>query len=197
MTKSMYYVAAALVACLVLTTTTSEAKGLKNKGTPGTKRSTTDPKDQVTLEIAGPTDSQAAAAFQKALETSGLQAKIHESKKGGKPLKVMAAVDKTADLGPWSKAVMTAVPTKPGQTPPALEVMVYAPLTKENSSQAMVQLERIKGVDAKHSSFDVKKGEMRVRISGAEHVTAEDILKGVQEAGVVPTLTKEAHAKKT
>jgi hypothetical protein len=44
---------------------------------------------------------------------------------------------------------------------------------------------------------DVKHGSVRVRISGAEHVTAEEIMKAVEAAGVVPTLAKEAHAKKT
>jgi len=45
--------------------------------------------------------------------------------------------------------------------------------------------------------MDVKKGSLRVRISGAEHVTAEDILKAVQSAGLEPKLTKEGHGKKT
>jgi sarcosine oxidase gamma subunit len=109
----------------------------------------------------------------------------------------MAQVDKMTDLGPFGKAVMTAVPTKPGQMPPALELMIYAPLTKENSSQAMAQLEKVKGVDAKHSTLDVKHGSLHVRISGAEHVTAEEILKAVQSAGVAPQLAKEPRTKKT
>jgi sarcosine oxidase gamma subunit len=153
-------------------------------------------KDAVTLEIAGPGDAQSAAAYQKALESSGLAARIHESKKGDKPLRVMAAVDKTTDLGPYGKAVMTAVPTKPGQMPPALELMVYGTMTKETSHRVMAELEKVKGVDAKHSTVDVKKGSVRVRISGAEHVTAEDILKAVESAGIEPKLTRDMHAKK-
>ena len=138
------------------------------------------------------------AAYQKALASSGLSAKIHENKKkDSKPLKVMAAVDKSTDLGPFGKAVMTAVPTKPGQMPPALELMIFAPLTKETSQQAMAQLEKVKGVDAKHSTMDVKKGSLRVRISGAEHVTAEEIMKALETARVVPKLAKEGHAKKS
>jgi hypothetical protein len=81
--------------------------------------------------------------------------------------------------------------------PPALEVLIYAPLTKETSKQALANLEKVKGVDAKHSTMDVKKGSLRVRISGADHVTAEDILKAVESAGVVPNLAKEGHTKKT
>src|SRR3954470_2746970 len=120
MTKSIYHIATAVVACLLLAIAASaEAKGLKSKGTPSAKKlARADSKNQVTLEIAGPTDAQAVAAFEKALASNGLQAKIQEGKegkKGSKPLKLKAAVDTTTDLGPWSKSVMTAMPTKPGQ----------------------------------------------------------------------------------
>src|SRR5205823_769485 len=143
MTKALYHVPVAIAICFALAATaTLEAKGLKTKNAPTPKREATDTKDKVTLEIAGPSDSQAVAAYQKALASSGLTAKIHENKKGDKPLKVMAQVDKATDLGPFGKAVMTAIPTKPGQMPPGLELMIYAPLTKENSSQAMAQLEK-------------------------------------------------------
>jgi hypothetical protein len=193
MTQSKCCVALALITCLGLTATAS-AKKLSSTKTPSPRRAET--KDAVTLEISGPSDAPAAAAYQKALESSGVSAKVHESKKGSKPLKVMAAVDKTTDLAPLGKAVMTAIPTKPGRMMPGLELMVYAPLTKENSQQAIARLEKVKGVDAKHSTTDLKHGSLRVRISGAEHVTAEEILKAVETAGVVPKLAKEGHTKK-
>lgn len=197
MSHSKYFIATALVACLALAAAAS-AKNLNSSKAPSTKHAAVPIKDAVSLEISGPADAQAVAAYQKALASSGLQAKIHENaKKSDKPLRVVAAVDKTTDLGPFGKAIMTAVPTKPGEMPPALEVMIYAPLTKNNSAQAMAELEKVKGVDAKHSTMDVKKGSFRVRISGAEHVTTEDIMKAVGNAGVEPTLTKAGHSKKT
>jgi hypothetical protein len=195
MSKSKYCFALATAACLVLSATAS-AKNVTSTKSPTARRTAVASKDAVSLEISGPADAQAVAAYQKALTSSGLQAKIHENKKGNKPLKVVAAVDKTTDLGPYGKAVMTAVPTKPGQTPPALEVIIYAPLTKDNGPQALAELEKVKGVDAKHSTVDVKHGSLRVRISGAEHVTAEEIMKAVEGAGVVPKLAKEGHTKK-
>jgi hypothetical protein len=195
MTQSKYCFSLALVACVVLTATASAKKVASTKA-PSPKRAEAAGKDAVTLEISGPSDAPAAAAYQKALASSGLAAKVHESKKGGKPLKVMAAVDKSTDLGPMGKAVMTAVRTKPGQMPPGLELIIYAPLTKENSQQAIARLEKVKGVDAKHSTTDLKHGSLRVRISGAEHVTAEEILKAVETAGVVPKLGKEPRTKK-
>jgi hypothetical protein len=197
MSKSIYHVVLALVACLALTAAASAKKGNSSK-TPSPKRADVASKDAVSLQISGPADEQAVSAYQKAFSSSGLSAKIHANKKkDDKGLRVMAAVDKTTDLGPYGKAVMAAVPTKPGQMPPGLELVLYAPMTKETSQKAMEKLEKVKGVDAKHSTMDVKKGSMRVRINGAEHVTTEDILNAVQSAGVAPTLAKEGHAKKT
>src|SRR5215211_3582037 len=145
MIHSKFCVALALVVCLALTATAS-AKKITSTKAPSPKRSEAAGKDAVTLEISGPSDAPAAAAYQKALASSGLSAKVHESKKGGKPLKVMAAVDKTTDLGPIGKSVMTAIRTKPGQMPPALELIIYAALTKENSQQVIARLEKVKGV---------------------------------------------------
>jgi hypothetical protein len=196
MSKSMYLFVLALVTCLAITAAAS-AKKLNSSKTPSPRRTEVAGKDAVTLEIAGPSDAQAVTAYQKALSSSGLPVKIHENKKGDKPLKVMAAVDKSTDLGPLGKAVMTAVPTKPGQMPPGLELLIYTPLTKETSQQAMAKLEKVKGVDAKHSTADLKHGSLRVRISGAEHVTAEDVMKAVQSTGAELKLTKEKHTKKT
>jgi hypothetical protein len=184
----------ALVGCFALTESALAKKG--GSKPPAPKRTAAAAKGAVTLEIAGPGDAQSAAAYQKALESSGLSARIHESKKGDRPLRVMAAVDKTTDLGPYGKAVMTAVPTKPGQLPAGLELMVYGTLTKDASQKVVAELEKVKGVDAKHSTVDVKKGSVRVRISGADHVTAEDIMKAVESAGIEPKLTREMHGKK-
>ncbi len=196
MSKLTYGVVLALAASMALGTAAS-AKGLKSSKAPAAKHVETLNKDTVSLEITGPADPQAVTAYQKALASSGLTAKIRENKKGDKALKIVAAVDKSTDLGPYGKAVMTAVPTKPGQLPPALEVLIYAPLTKETSQQAIAHLEKVKGVDAKHSTTDVKKGSLRVRISGAERVTAEDIIKAVESAGVAPKLAREGRSKKT
>ena len=197
MTKPMYSIAVALVACLAVATTAS-AKNLNSTKAPHPRKSETlAGKDRVMLEIAGPTDSAAASAFEKALAANGLQAKLQENKKGGKPLKVVAAVDSNTDLSPWGKAISSALPTKKGQSPPALELVMYAPLTKENASQVTTELEKIKGVDAKRSTADVKKGAVHVRFTGTDKVTAEDVTKAIQSAGVTGQLGKAAKSGKT
>ena len=77
MSKSMYHVLLALVVCLVLAATASAKKSNSSK-TPSPRKAEAASKDAVTLEITGPTDAQAIAAYQKALGSSGLSAKIRE-----------------------------------------------------------------------------------------------------------------------
>jgi hypothetical protein len=184
MTKTMYSVAVALIACLAVTTAVS-AKNLNSTKAPRPRKSESlAGKDHVMLEIAGPTDSAASEAFQKSLAANGLQARLQANKKGGKPLKVVAAVDSNTDLSPWSKAIASAIPTKRGQSAPALDLLVYATITKENSSQVTSELAKVKGVDAKNSSADAKHGVVHVRISGTDKVTAADVTKALEAAGI-------------
>jgi hypothetical protein len=197
MTKKMYSVAIALVACVAVATAAS-AKNITSTKAPRPRKSEAlAGKDRVMMEIAGPTDSAAAEAFQKALAANGLQAKLQANKKGGKPLRVMAAVDSSTDLSPWSKAISGALPAKKGQMAPALELVIYAPVTKDNESQVTSALEKVKGVDAKHSTVDTKKGALRVRINGTDKVSADDVSKAIQAAGVKVQAGKSAKGAKT
>jgi len=197
MTRSIYRIPVVITICLAFATTAFAAKGLKSRRNPTPRREAAAGGQQVTLEIAGATDAQAAATLRQAFAASGLQGNLRENKKGGKPLKVVAAIDKTTDLSPWAKAVNSSTPNKSGQVSPALELVVYAPLKKENATQTLAQLEKVKGVDAKHSTIDVKKGAARVRISGTDRVTAEDIAKAIEAAGLSPQLARPAKTKKT
>jgi hypothetical protein len=170
-------------ACVLVAAVGSvEAKGLKGAKTP--KAARVPGVDQVTLEITGVEGPQAVAAMDKSFANSGIKARIKEGKKSGKGLKVMAAVDTSTDLSPMAKAVSSAVPAKASQTPAALELVFYASLTKEKASQAMAELEKLKGVDARRSTLDPKRGTLTVRINGTDHVTAEEIGKAVKAAGL-------------
>jgi hypothetical protein len=194
MTNSRYRIVFALLVCLAAAMPAFASKGLRSKRNPAAPRK--DGKNEkVTLEIAGPTDSQSAAAFQKAFTASGLPATIHENKKGGKALKIMSKIDKSTDLAPYAKVVSAVIPARRGTTPPALELVLYAPVTKDNQRQVVSELEKVKGVDAKNSTVDPKKGALRVRVSGAESVTADDISKAVQSAGVAGHFAKRVKTK--
>ena len=196
MSKTIFHLTVAIVACAILSPAAFAAKGLKSSKTPTVKSEANNSKEKVTLEIAGATDSQAAAALQQAFAAQGLTAQVKENKKGGKPLRVEAQIDTTTDLSPWSKAVASAAIIKRGQTTPAVELVYFAPLTKQNQTQVLAQLEKIKGVDARNSTIDGKKGAVRVRISGTDHVTAEDISNAVKSAGVVGHFARTTKTKK-
>ena len=85
----------------------------------------------MTLEISGPADAQAVAAYQKALASSGLSAKIRENKKGGKAAQGDGGRRQIDGPGSVWQSGDDGCSTKPGQMPPALELMIYAPLPKK------------------------------------------------------------------
>jgi hypothetical protein len=184
------------VCSLVATVAPTEAKGLKGAKTP--KAAHTGSGERVMLEITGVEGPQAVAALDKSFADNGVKAKVKEGKKSGKSLRVMAAVDTTTDLSPLAKAVNSAVPAKASQTPASLDLVFYASLTKESAAKAMEGLEKLKGVDAKGSSLDAKRGMVTVRINGSDHVTAEEIGKAVTGAGLADVhFVKGAKTKKT
>jgi hypothetical protein len=150
-------------------------------------------KERVKIEVSG-VDSSQSAAVAKALEDHSLKAKLHEGKgKKAGPMSLMAEVDRGSDLSEWAKALSGAVET--GKKGPMLQVVVYAPLTTENSKTVLGELEKVKGVDIKHTSTDVAKGEVHVALNGNDHVTLDDI-NGAMQAANVPGHFNQARKSK-
>ena len=146
---------------------------------------------QVILEIAGADNSQ-AAAIEKSLADNKLKARLQEDKgeTKGKPMRLIAEVERGADLSPWIKAVAAVGPKKAGEPAPSLLLVVYAQINKESGTQALAHLDKLKGVDAKHSMADVRMGEIRVRLTGNDLVTPDDISGAIQDAGLVGQFIK-------
>ncbi len=192
MSKSMYLAVFATAACLAMTTSVSASRNLSSMHS----RTASKTGQKLTLEITGAEGPQAAAELQRAFAANRVQATVHPGKKSNKPLKLIAQIDQNTDLSLWSRAITTLAPNRVGQMPLALELVMYAPLTTENAAPIMAQLERIKGVDLSHSTIDVKKGVLRIRISGTEHVTAADIDNAVKQAGVVTHFAKTTRTKR-
>jgi hypothetical protein len=139
-------------------------------------------KEKVKIEVSG-VDSSQSAAITKALADHSLTAKVHEGKgKKAGPMSLNAEVDRGADLNEWAKALSGTV--EKGRTAPMLQVVLYAPLTTENSKTVLGELEKVKGVDIKHTSTDVAKGEVHVALNGNDHVTLDDINGAMQAANV-------------
>lgn len=198
--KSIPSVLLTLAACLAFTAVVAAA--------PGTGRSTStakhglsnkpisDIKQKVTFEILG-ADNSKADAINKALAENSLKGKLHEAKGKNKQLHLTAELERGADLSPWCKVVTAGVAAPKGQPGPMLQLVIYAPITKESSTQAIAELEKVKGVDIKHTTADVKNGELHVGLSGAESVTTEQISAAVKAAGVNGSFAKAKTPKTT
>jgi hypothetical protein len=200
MMKSWFHGALALATCSLLATAVVAAPTLSKKGTKRTTIATPHVKTEagkqkVTFEITGADNSQ-VDAINKALADHNLKAKVHEDKGKGKAMHLTAEVDRGGDLSPWIKAIDTTAAK--GKPAPTLALLVFAPINRESGTQALAHLDKVKGVDAKHSTADVKMGELRVRLTGNDHVTPDEISGAVQEAGIVGHFTKmTAGGKKT
>lgn len=195
MMKSWFHGALAIATCSLLATALVAAPTLSKKGTKRVTGATPraakeDPnKQKITFELTGADNSQ-IDAINKALADHNLKAKVHEDKGKGKPMHMTAEVDRGADLSPWIKALDSAAAK--GKTAPTLTLVVFAPISRESGTQALAHLDKVKGVDAKHSSADVKLGELHVRLTGNDHVTTDQISGAVQDAGIVGHFTKMA-----
>jgi hypothetical protein len=187
--KSILNFTLAFAVCCALATPSFAAKGAK-----GAKKADSN-KQHVKIEISG-VDSSQSAAISKALADHSLSAKVHESKgKKSGPMSIMADVDKGSDLNEWTKALSSTAES--GKTPPMLQVVLYAPLTSENSKSALGELEKVKGVDIKHTSTDVAKGEIHVALNGTDHVTLDDINGALQAANVSAHYNHDRKGKAT
>lgn len=193
MNKFIFYSALSLATCLALATAAFAAKPA-TKHTQATKKlhsthvAAASDRERVTIQIWGAESDQAAATLNKALADNGVRANIHEAK--GKPYRTMTEVGKSQDLAKLGKSIAAANTPQKMTSSPALDVVIFAPLTKENAQQAMTRLEQLKGVDAKHSTADIKNGELNVRVTGTNRVSADDIYNAVHSAGIAAHFSK-------
>jgi hypothetical protein len=179
----------AFAVCCALATPAFAAKGAKGAGKHADSN-----KEKVKIEVSG-VDSSQSTAITKALADHSLTAKVHEGKgKKAGPMSLNAEVDRGSDLNEWTKALSS---TASGKTAPMLQVVVYATLTSENAKTVLGELEKVKGVDIKHTSTDVAKGEVHVALNGNDHVTLDDINGAMQSANVPGHFNQARKAKAT
>jgi hypothetical protein len=113
-----------------------------------------------------------------------------------KPFRLVAEVDAKADLGACGEAIMKAQTPHHEKVAPELDLVMFAELDKASAEKTMEALAKIKGIDAKHSTADVKTGEISIRLTtGGDKVTAEHLHKTLHDAGVVSSFTTPAKVK--
>ena len=85
----------------------------------------------------------------------------------GKPQRIIGKFAKDADLGELARAVNGASTPHGSESPPALSLVLSGKkLDKDKSKEVVKALGKIKGVDAKGSSVNVKNGEILVKLTG-------------------------------
>ncbi len=85
----------------------------------------------------------------------------------GKPQRIVGKFAKDADLGALARAVNGASTPHGSESPPALSLVLSGKkLDKDKSKEVVKALGKIKGVDAKGSRVNAKKGEILVKLTG-------------------------------
>src|SRR5215475_10434764 len=133
MNKSIVSVALSLIVSLILATGAFAKAGDKAKQTPKQKTpartSASAKRGHITIEVWGAESPEAAAALNKAFADNGLRVAIQES--NGKPVRMLAEMQVSQDLAKLGQAVASVDSPQKSQTPPGLNVVIFAPLTKE------------------------------------------------------------------
>jgi hypothetical protein len=151
-------------------------------------KTTKDQKQSVTLAINGAEDTQSADMLTSALRENGLPAKVEA--KQGQPSVLTASISRSMDLSACGKSVMSANTREKTAFPPSVDLVLFAPLTKEKAKLVLDRLHSLKGVDSQNSHAIISKGELWVRINGAARVTPDDVYNAVHAAGINAHFTK-------
>jgi hypothetical protein len=150
-------------------------------------------KETVTLAIYGAGSADAARMLTNTLTTHGIRATVATSQ--NKPAIVEAPIESNSDLGALGKAVMdTNTPSK-AQQPPSLDLVLYGHFDSVMAKKATDALAKIQGVDPHNSSANEAAGELRIRIVGGANVTADQIHRALQQAGVWAQFTQNSSAR--
>jgi hypothetical protein len=139
-------------------------------------------KETVTLEIRGADCAKDAETLDAALVSHRITAKLQPSTL--EPSRVTTSIDPNMDLGPVGQAVMKAGTQDRAKYPPSLDLVLFGKFDSATAKKATNALTRIKGVDARNSSANEMTGELNIRINGGAKVTAAEIHRALQQAGV-------------
>ncbi len=114
---------------------------------------------------------------------------------GKAPVLVEGEIEAKADLIKLGTAVNRAKTPHAKISPPGVALVVFGKLDKASAAAALKSLATVKGVDSKGSKTDVKKGQISVKLSGADgdddaKLIIDGILTPLKEAGVEASISK-------
>ena len=140
---------------------------------------------KVSLDVFGTVCQGCAKELTSALNDSGIN-KVGKlvPNKGKGPVRIIGELQATADLAKMARMVIEANTPHKSQSPPGLAVVLFAKLDKKSARQARQSLRKLKGVDAKQTSVNARKGEISARINGKEKVSVSTMLAALKDAGI-------------
>ena len=144
--------------------------------------------EKVTLEIRGADSAECARLLSSALAAHHVNAAIQASQT--KPYRVTTSIDPKTNLGECGQAVMDSKTPDRAKNPPSLDLVLYGKFDKGAAKTATEALAKIKGVDARNSNVNAATGEVNIRIVGGAKVTADEIQRALQQAGVWAQFTR-------
>ncbi len=114
---------------------------------------------------------------------------------GKAPVLVEGEIKAEADLIKLATAVNQAETPHAEISPPGVALVVFAKLDTVSAAAALKSLATVKGVDSKGSKTDVKKGQISVKLKGADgsdgaKLRIADILTALKKAGIEASISK-------
>ncbi len=109
---------------------------------------------------------------------------------------VVGQIEADADLIKLATAVNKAKTPHGKKSPPGLALVVLAELDKESAAAALKALAKVKGVNRKGTTANVKKGQISIKLQGLDgssgaKLKISDILTALKKAGIKCSLTKK------
>ena len=151
---------------------------------------------KVSLDVFGTVCQNCAKELTSALNDSGIKkvGKLSPNKGKG-PVRITGELLATADLAEIARTVIEANTPHRSQSRPGLAVVFYAQPNKLSEGQAQQAFRNLKGVDAKETSVNVKKGEISARINGKEKVSVSMMLVALKDAGINASINQPKKRK--
>ncbi|MEX2560239.1 MAG: hypothetical protein WD403_10015 [Pirellulales bacterium] len=152
---------------------------------------------EIVLDVYGVECPGCARALTAALQEGGIEkaSKLAPGRDKTQPVRVEAQLAEDADLSKAATAVNDARTPHRAKAPPALALVLFTDAGEESTKKLAESLEDVKGVDAKKSKADAKKGEIRLILTGADEVTIVEIVEALDQAGIEARTTKKAAKK--
>lgn len=152
---------------------------------------------EIVLDVYGVECPGCARALTAALQEGGIEkaSKLAPGRDKTAPVRVEAQLAEDADLSKAAAAVNEAPTPHRAKAPPALALVLFTDAGEESTKKLAETLEDVKGVDAKKSKADAKKGEIRLILTGDDEVTIVQIVEALDQGGIEARTTKKAAKK--